>query len=770
MKFDDTTYENEVEILSTLQRLKHPNILNLVGCYTYKFKHNLISPYIIGGTLKDFLKQPKPEGLCQEELFYAISGLASAVWALHEFVLDDTVPSLKGHHQDLRPDNILVDANRFILADFGLSSIKSIEEDSKTPFKGRKGYCQAPECANLGHPYQEHETTRKTDIFALACIIADLLVYLVHGANGVELFRDAREFHMPPMCYYLFHKGNAANDTVATWLRTLGSETRDRSFQDVVDVVINMLNIDPRDRPDAAAVTAQLYISTITAFSERLSCLFNRFPSSPDACVENARFVSWSMSQDTVLYTSSPGATTTGKIFDSAVDILRQLKCALESIDPAVLPLDCRSFIEVRALNTQLLNMLSSERRSSAMSRLESILLARMSPEKLGETYITINNALGDSQLNRRAKTKQLVTEVDDATSSFVKPPFHLINGSVRRVRSVGSYFIARLQEEENHDKVVLVETIHYQDQLRRQRLLPRVHALCNLLSSDQLGQELRIPGFYGLHEDTDAFCFEIIYDLPSDHQSAGPRSIPTSLQELLRESEQRHYPSREKRLRLALQLAESLASFHDLTWFHKDLTSSNVLFFPSRQTALQARADHPYLVGFQHSRHANEDFTEGPLQDRGHQRYHHPLYISVENQQFTKFRPQFDWYSFGILLIEIGLWQTIDQFMQEHSQKNNHDFFRTLIHDQLPMLAFSMGDEYVDIIRSCLTGRSETSNAPEMNHLDAATNLMWKQDVVIPLQSLTRTHPSQSMDQNRKRAIEISISSRTTRKRKSQV
>jgi hypothetical protein len=71
----------------------------------------------------------------------------------------------------------------------------------------------------------------------------------------------------------------------------------------------------------------------------------------------------------------------------------------------------------------------------------------------------------------------------------------------------------------------------------------------------------------------------------------------------------------------LALELAEAiLAAFHEVEWFHKDLTSSNVLCFPATESTPSAMAQNPYLFGFRHSRHAADGFTTGPLQDKMHQ------------------------------------------------------------------------------------------------------------------------------------------------------
>jgi serine/threonine protein kinase len=80
LELNDTTYYNEVRILSMLQSLKHPNILKLVACYTHNSKHNLISPYVAGGTLQNFLQQDRPVEQSCEKIFCSMAGLASAIY------------------------------------------------------------------------------------------------------------------------------------------------------------------------------------------------------------------------------------------------------------------------------------------------------------------------------------------------------------------------------------------------------------------------------------------------------------------------------------------------------------------------------------------------------------------------------------------------------------------------------------------------------------------------------------------------------------------
>ncbi len=767
LELNDRTYDNEVRILSALQRLKHPNILQLVGCYTLNSKNSLISPFVPGGTLRKFLEVGLPQHFSREEMIYSMAGLASAVWALHEFVLDDTEPSYKGHHQDLRQDNILVDGTRFILADFGLSSIKPMDEKSKTPFKGRKGYCQAPECAELGRPFREHEATRATDIFALACVLADLVVHFVRGPKGVQDFEAAREFRVSPICYHLYHKGASSNNAVAAWLQKTALEDGSQSMQSVSHLLSTMLEIAPSKRPSAAEVTANLYMSTITAFSKCLMSLYALFESNTNALIEKARFLSWVLSQDTDLYCRSSGATSTSKSFDSIVEILRQLKAELESIDVSHADMDSRSFLEVRTLNTQLLNLLSPERGSNARSRLQSLLLTTLTSEKLEAKFPTTRSSTSISPIAQKAETKSLVARIEDATAFTAQPFFRIISDPIVDIRAAGLFTVGMLRYA-HQKKPVILESVRYQDPIRREKLLPRIHALCELVSSGTIGQDLRLPPFYGLHEDRNNFCFDIVYGFPRSILETPSHTSLMSLHDLLVERDESTFPPWESRCSLARELAESLASFHDVDWYHKDLTPFSILFFPTRNISPSARATSPYLLGFHHSRSAIDDFTEGPLQDQRHQRYHHPKYISVHNHQYARFCPEFDHYSLGILLIEIGFWATIDTIMAGHNKLSNHDFSTVLIQQKLPLLSFQMGDWYAEIVRECLTAPVQLQPGKDNgSEFASSTNLLFIQKVVMPLKAYIKSHSTPEPSRKRGRENDDTNTPSTSPKRK---
>lgn len=732
--YHDQTFKNEARILSILQRLKHPNILLLVGCYTWRSKHNLISPYISGGTLRDFLQRDKSTEISRKDIFCALSGLASAVWALHEFIAEDIDARLKGHHQDLKPENILVDGMRFILADFGLSSMKELSSKSDTPFKGRTGYCQAPECSDLDPPYHEHETTRPADIFALGCVTLDVLVYLLDGAGGVSRFEKARKFERPPFSYSLFHNGSSPNKAVVDQLEKVSTEDASSSMIEVVQLTRHMLEISPSHRPTAAQVTCRLYLCTFKAYSEDIFKLFDRLPRTPEVFVERARFSGWLIYQDVDHFLSMSCATSTLSVFESATQLLRQMLDELVAISNRSNIPDHRSLLEIRTMNTQLLNKLSPDRRSKARDHVASVVLAKM-PSLVATERVAGDSPLGNHRLVQMAEVKQLVNQIE----GDVDPPssantIRMCLKSEYSEKVINNLKIAEFtRSDDSESKLLLLESIQYEDMVSYKKLWPRVQALCHALSTKSSDFQLRTPPFFALCDNRDEFSWEILLECPRKAMHA--QELPITLQTLLRKPKMSYSPPLDHRVGLAFHLAESLAAFHDVGWFHKNLVPSNIIFSPAKDQDHLVNLCDPYICGFRYSRDT-AGFTDGPLQDRPYHQHHHPDYISKGSGSFKTFIQPYDWYSLGILLIEIGLWRTIDTVVSPYHTKTRHDFTAQLIRDHLPHLSFFVGTVYVEVVRFCLayTGtvfrESTDINTEELN-------ITFRARVVFPLKAM---------------------------------
>ena len=161
--------------------------------------------------------------------------------------------------------------------------------------------------------------TSAADIFALACIIADLLTYLFDGPSGVQQFRADREFTIGTITLNLCHKGDQSHEIVLERLEKIAKEDGIQSMRDVVQLVKQMLEIRPNQRPKATTATAKLHISTIKAFSEDVLTQFTSLPPSPEVLIEKSRFLSWFDCQDTNLFLSMAGVVTTGRMFKSTI-------------------------------------------------------------------------------------------------------------------------------------------------------------------------------------------------------------------------------------------------------------------------------------------------------------------------------------------------------------------------------------------------------------------------------------------------------------------
>ena len=122
--------------------------------------------------------------------------------------------------------------------------------------------------------------------------------------------------------------------------------------------------------------------------------------------------------------------------------------------------------------------------------------------------------------------------------------------------------------------------------------------------------------------------------------------------------------------------------------------------------TALQ----NPYLVGFDHSRPDNPHaFTTGPTRDGRPRPYQHPSYRTTEST--TSFRAEFDYYSIGLVLLEIGLWTTledlVDNKIEAYLAKGTHPW----VEDFVPRLGSIMGNVFRDAVKACLNGQLKCSD-----------------------------------------------------------
>ena len=247
--------------------------MDLLGSYTYKGEHSLLFE-CQDMDLDDFLKckDRHKDFRSNTTFFTALYGLTSAIEFVHncELVDDAGNITITGYHHDIRPNNILVRSNTFLLADFGLSKMDD-EDKSSTSLKACGGDYIAPECLapkpRLGRP---------ADIWSLGGIMVDIAAYIENGPGGRI---DAQNRRMeigpyPGMRTAHFFSDDRLKSGVLSCIHDLQENPADKTVRSLLILSREMLKVPPADRPDAHNVREHAaYIAIKSLFRTALTSM-----------------------------------------------------------------------------------------------------------------------------------------------------------------------------------------------------------------------------------------------------------------------------------------------------------------------------------------------------------------------------------------------------------------------------------------------------------------------------------------------------------------
>ena len=202
--------------------------------------------------LEQFLTLEDSFGDFRQNLTYirAMEGPSSALESIHNLHLDPTDHNVDisriGYHHDLRPRNILVTSNTFLLADFGLSRFKVANASSRTKWRENMGDYIAPEC--MSQDFEPQDVGRAIDIWAFGGIIIDVAWYLEQGPEGVKNARSARQGPADKnkwdnQCFFL---GNEVKPNVILSADRLRGHTKDVTTAGLIKLAFSMLQILPQ--------------------------------------------------------------------------------------------------------------------------------------------------------------------------------------------------------------------------------------------------------------------------------------------------------------------------------------------------------------------------------------------------------------------------------------------------------------------------------------------------------------------------------------------
>ena len=170
----------------------------------------------------------------------------------------------------------------------------------------------------------------------------------------------------------------------------------------------------------------------------------------------------------------------------------------------------------------------------------------------------------------------------------------------------------------------------------------------------------------YFQDDSADRRLFGFINVIPP---KASQLSIPVSLNELLQDvrNPKRTFalPTLPQRIRIAQRLAITFLELHNSEWLHKSFHSDNVIFFKQNDKVVQFEA--PYVCGFEFSRPDQVSAISFDVQSSLMDIYRHPSLRGPfqPGKERPRYQRAYDVYSLGLVLLEIGLWQSVRAFQK---------------------------------------------------------------------------------------------------------
>ncbi|KAK6841297.1 hypothetical protein PG987_002157 [Apiospora arundinis] len=292
--------------------------------------------------------------------------------------------------------------------------------------------------------------------------------------------------------------------------------------------------------------------------------------------------------------------------------------------------------------------------------------------------------------------------------------------------RSEGLY--QRNDNKSESSSNVLIEWVDYDREDLDEKFvhLRRLDQLARMMASaTDRHPDLHTIDCLGYTDDTANSRYGLVYKAPGKRPTAEAAAAAattccaTTLHALISSNDLKT-PDLNERVRLAQTLAVALWSLHSLDWLHKSLCSNNILFFPAPSTSSSAEdtttasttlvpdISSPYLVGFDASRpEMDTDMSVASKNPSILDLHRHPKSLSgLARRPYCK---SYDVYSLGLVLLEIGLWKSLQTYYKPHySAERWRD--RVVLPVLVPGLGNRTGRVYREVVERCLTAGDDIS------------------------------------------------------------
>ena len=781
----EQAFRNEQWCLVLLNRLKHPNIVPLLASYSYGGEHNLLFP-AFDMDLGNFLERKNLFGQFEMTItFYsALDGLASALRHTHRLHLERERHGVDfdaiGYHHDLRPANVLVSSETFILADFGLGKFKPADLPSQTRWKAGIGDYLAPECMDENFLHQD--VGRAIDVWAFGCLVIEVITYMEEGVSSLELFRQSRLSqgrHAQWSDRYFFNGDAIIKPEVQNWLTRLTKGALTASPLAMLGRLAGKaLKRDPQDRPKMADFCLELTFISLKAHFLAVCSLFQEY-------VEPSIHLKDHASPRMKLWFERERFITFGHILglhgDYATLLLAQELAHLQNDIRKVMTSlylelknnghqtkkdpngdsentsDCSFHVQTLEIRIHesvglLWNYLPAKEQRTGEASWLRLMLNSSEPGYLDGIHRSFK--LEDDPAYEKgaamAMMKRIRLEMESNPTEFPENSI-LSQDDVQVGKSARGHTLGLFKMT----TPVLVEWMYYSPAWKA--IPVRERKIVMGLKAQGFGVKPKPPGLRTLHcigtfesaGKKEGYGF--IYRIPGLEDGTESTSSITTLLQLL-ESPQidtrkvQYPPTLRERFGLASMLAGFLEQFHCIGWLHKDFNSNNILFTKPAPEGDENKdfaqiLEQPYVVGLNKSRPDGEAWhTQGLSSGESLQEYQHPEYART-----GRYHVVYDYYSFGLILLEIGFWRPLSYWSMKHQTVNLADLRQTLLTKYVPRLGAQMGAIYREVTRFCLSIDSKdirTNAAPskeESNEGGTDGLALIIENVIEPLEGLAR-------------------------------
>ncbi len=175
------------------------------------------------------------------------------------------------------------------------------------------------------------------------------------------------------------------------------------------------------------------------------------------------------------------------------------------------------------------------------------------------------------------------------------------------------------------------------------------------------------------------------------------------TLRELIQTPSSTQKPSLGQRFSVIRSIGEALLRWHtSANWVHQGIASHNILFFKPVDSP-NFDYTNPYLCGFEFSRHSRSASEGVSVEDFEMNVYRHPDRQGVPREYHTK---EHDLYSFGILMLEVGIWTLVGNCFDKKLRKGltPHKMQDHIKYHARKQLSHSMGAAYERGASRCLS------------------------------------------------------------------